>query len=72
MESDLKVSMAALLCFALDLLIFKCANFCVCFCRFAGTLERAAAELELDNKTDGTFLVRESVNRRGEYALSVQ
>lgn len=40
--------------------------------RFAGRKDRPQATQELDSKSDGTFLVRESVNRSGEYALSVK
>lgn len=42
------------------------------FDRFAGKMDRPQAETELRNKSDGTFLIRESVNRSGEYALSVK
>lgn len=35
-------------------------------------MDRPQAETELGNKGDGTFLIRESVNRSGEYALSVK
>lgn len=42
------------------------------FDRFAGKMDRPQAETELGNKSDGTFLIRESVNRSGEYALSVK
>ncbi|KAL9988022.1 hypothetical protein ACROYT_G002419 [Oculina patagonica] len=39
---------------------------------FAGKKDRPFATQELNNKSDGTFLIRESVNRSGEYALSVK
>lgn len=39
---------------------------------FAGRKDRPQAEQELSSKSDGTFLIRESVNRAGEYALSVK
>jgi len=39
---------------------------------FAGRKDRPEAENDLNNKSDGTFLIRESVNRTGEYALSVK
>ncbi|XP_031563071.1 protein vav-like isoform X2 [Actinia tenebrosa] len=39
---------------------------------FVGKMDRATAERELSQRSDGTFLVRESVNREGEYALSVR
>lgn len=42
------------------------------FDRFAGKMDRPQAETELGNKSDGTFLIRESANRSGEYALSVK
>lgn len=35
-------------------------------------MDRNTAEKELTHRSDGTFLVRESVNREGEYALSVR
>lgn len=40
--------------------------------RFAGKKDRPLAEQALTDKSDGTFLIRESVNRSGEYALSVK
>lgn len=40
--------------------------------RFAGKKDRPWAAQELNTKSDGTFLIRESVNRSGEYALSVK
>lgn len=39
---------------------------------FAGKKDRPLAEQALTDKSDGTFLIRESVNRSGEYALSVK
>ena len=44
-----------------------------CFlARFAGKKDRPLAAQALNDKSDGTFLIRESVNRSGEYALSVK
>jgi len=42
------------------------------FNRFTGKMDRNKAEATLNHKPDGTFLIRESVNREGEYALSVR
>ncbi|XP_074614930.1 proto-oncogene vav-like isoform X2 [Acropora palmata] len=39
---------------------------------FAGRRDRPQAEQMLSAKSDGTFLIRESVSRGGEYALSVK
>ncbi|XP_048587151.1 protein vav isoform X2 [Nematostella vectensis] len=39
---------------------------------FAGKMDRTEAEQETMGRSDGTFLVRESANRAGEYALSVR
>ncbi|XP_068689749.1 proto-oncogene vav-like isoform X2 [Montipora foliosa] len=39
---------------------------------FAGRKDRPQAEQMLSTKSDGTFLIRESVSRAGEYALSVK
>ncbi|XP_020906776.1 guanine nucleotide exchange factor VAV2 isoform X2 [Exaiptasia diaphana] len=39
---------------------------------FSGKMDRNSAEAALSHKSDGTFLIRESVNREGEYALSVK
>lgn len=44
----------------------------ILFTRFVGKMDRNTAEKELTHRSDGTFLVRESVNREGEYALSVR
>uniref|UniRef100_V9KF60 Proto-oncogene vav n=1 Tax=Callorhinchus milii TaxID=7868 RepID=V9KF60_CALMI len=39
---------------------------------FAGPMERAQAETELCNRSDGTYLVRQRVKDAGEFAISIK
>ena len=47
-------------------------NMQCCCPRFGGKKDRPKAEVELNGRSDGTFMVRESANRVGEFALSIR